>query len=74
MIDQRGPASTVQRPASTEETIIKIVIGANTAASRYPDAPATSTRYSAVKKKMANVAKYVQNATMFEVLNCGMRR
>ena len=34
MIDQRGPASTVQRPASTEDTIIRTVIGKNTAASR----------------------------------------
>ena len=74
MIDQRGPARTVQRPASTEAVIIRTVIGKNTAASRYPDAPATSTRYSAVKKKIANVAKYVQNAATFAVVNCGTRR
>ena len=34
VIDQRGPARSVQRPASTEDTIIRTVIGRNTAASR----------------------------------------
>ena len=34
MIDQRGPARTVQRPASSEAAIISIVIGKNTTASR----------------------------------------
>ena len=57
VIDQRGPARTVQRPASSEEAIIRTVIGKNTSASRYPDAPATSARYSAVKKKIAKVEK-----------------
>jgi hypothetical protein len=27
-----------------------------------------------VKKKMANVAKYVQNAVILAVVNCGTRR
>ena len=34
MIDQRGPASAVQRPASTDAPIISTVIGAKMAASR----------------------------------------
>ena len=34
VIDQRGPATTVQRPASTDAPIISTVIGANMAASR----------------------------------------
>jgi len=72
--DQRSPATTVQRPASTEATIIRTVIGRKTSASRKPDAPTTMTRYSAVKKKIANVEKYVQNATIAEVLKFGMRR
>jgi len=31
-IDQRGPAALVQRPASTEAAIIKVVMGRNTSA------------------------------------------
>src|SRR5579862_1453967 len=74
VIDQRSPATTVQRPASTEATIMRAVIGRKTSASWKPEDPTTTTRYSAVKKKMANVEKYVNIATMFDVLNCGMRR
>jgi hypothetical protein len=56
-MDHRGPITAVHRPASSDEMIISAVIGRNTTASRYPEAPTTSTRYSAVKKKIANVAK-----------------
>jgi len=34
VIDQRGPALAVQRPASTDDAIIRMVIGRKTAASR----------------------------------------
>ena len=54
---QRRPMTSSQRPVSSDATIMSTVIGRNTRAMRYPLSPTTSKRYSAVKKKIAKVAK-----------------
>ncbi len=56
-IDQRMPTDPVHRPASSEARIIKTVIGRKTSAIWPPLYPDTSSRKSAVKKKIAKVAK-----------------
>jgi hypothetical protein len=55
--DQRMPRTLVSQPAASDAPIITMVMGAKTAAIRKPSYPATSARYSAVKMKIAKVAK-----------------
>src|SRR5215467_8068318 len=71
MIDPRMSKMLVHRPASSDAAIIRTVIGRNTSAIWPPLYPLTSSRNSAVKKKIANVAKYAQKATTTGVPNRG---
>ena len=56
-IDHRGAAGSVHRPANRDAAIMSAVIGRKASAIWNPVSPTTSSRYRAVKKNTANVAK-----------------